>query len=194
VLHNNRGRLYRLIASLRNDNQIRLMKHYLPLLVLILLAACQSTDTAEQNNFSKCKFGQPQAIFSDSLPTVRSHAFQIQKQSAIEILQFDSGKKLELLQSGCNEIIQELKFTLPNQKIDNWVEATAQELEALGNLSQDLTPFRFWAGAIAHREKDFKLGQDLELDSNVFAKIDKIEASDYSILTVILSQKPSGVK
>ncbi len=166
------------------------MKNLSFICVLFVLAnmACQNKPVAK-NDFSKCKFGAPQAIFSKTMPQIAQHQFELKNKIGTETVTFDSGKKLDLIQSGCNEIRQELTFMLAPTASDNWVELAASELEALGHLDAQLSPFRFWAGAIASQKDNFKLGQDLELEPKTFANIDRIKNNDYTLLKIILFQK-----
>jgi len=155
---------------------------------LLTITACKNKPEAT-NDFSKCKFGAPEAIFSKTIPQITQHQFELKDNVGTESVQFASGKKLDLIQSGCNEIRQELIFMLPPNASDDWVELAASELETLANLDAKLSPFRFWAGAIANQKSNFKLGQDVELEHKTFANIDKIKNSDYTLLKIILFQK-----
>ena len=73
-----------------------------------------SKKTSEQNQ-EKCKYGTPTPIFSDALSKVTDHSFSAEGQKGIEEVSFENGVELELLQSGCNEILQSYQFKI-NQK------------------------------------------------------------------------------
>lgn len=156
---------------------------------IFIMSACSQADSTNTDDFSKCKFGKPNAIFSPKMNGITAHLFQIKERTGIEQVEFDNGKKLELIQTGCNEINQELIFTLPPTKNIDWVEMAASELEFLSTIDDELKPFSFWAGAISAKKNEFKLGQDVELEPNIFANIDRIESSDRVLLKITLSQK-----
>lgn len=164
------------------------MEKILLLLALTLCIACSTNAPKE-----KCKFGQPTAIFSSTIPTVAQHQFHSKTESvATEKIVFDSGKELEITQSGCNSIQQELLFRLKNKPISSDPELFAlgiQELDALGKLSDKLKPFSFWAQAIYNQADALKKGMEIELEPNTYASIDLIEEGNDALIRIVLSQK-----
>ena len=158
------------------------------LLFAVIIATSCKTDSAA----NKCKFGEPTAIFNSSIPTVTAHQFDMKGAIAIENIVFESGKELEITQSGCNEIQQELIFRLKNKKISVDPELFAlgiQNLDELGKLAEPLKAFSFWAQAIYNKADLLKKGMEVEIESNTFATIDLIEEGDDALIRVVLARR-----
>jgi len=152
----------------------------------ILQMGC--TDSKNQaKDFKNCKYGTPSAIFSQALKQVKAHSFQLKPQEAIEIIHFDNDVKLELIQSGCDEIRQEFRFTIKNFQKTNFqhtIDEALEQLRYLGGLSDQYASFSFWSDAIAQKRTQLKAGKVYEIESNRFVKIDLIPEDKQAILIV----------
>lgn len=155
----------------------------LSILLFALLFSCKS----EQE---KCKFGTPVAIFSDTMDMVETHNFEAKNQEGNENVVFKNDVELQLIQSGCNEVKQEFRFTIPPlpEGDPNWILVAAGLFDFLGSLSPDLAPFTFWGDAIGRAAADIKLGETKELEQGFSVKIDRIPSEEKNILTVELAQ------
>lgn len=160
------------------------MKHYQ--LLLLFTIACLFYACAEKKH--ACKYGQPEPIFSTDLKKVDKHQFERQGQQATETIAFENGLRLEILQSGCDEIRQEFRVGLPgnfkDKGDDYFKEMAVQTFHYLSGVSGDHFGLYHLGKAIEDRFHDIKLGQPVELEKNYFLKIDKI-LNDMEILLLI---------
>jgi len=162
------------------------MKHsLLPLFFLLAIIACG--DNSSSNN-TKCAYGQPLAIFDESLPQVVTHQFSAQGQNASELLQFDSGLSLEVLQGGCDHIKQEFRFRIPGKAPENseafWIAQAIAHFHFLGQLSERHQQYHQYAKAIENIGAEMKLAQTRSLGDGFSIRIDRISGVDYNLLQV----------
>ncbi len=160
--------------------------HTVLMLVAMLYVSCSDSKN-QTKDFSQCKYGMPSAIFSQTLKQVKAHSFQLKSQEAIEIIHFDNDVKLELIQSGCDEIRQEFRFTIKNFQKSNFqhtIDEALKQLRYLGGLSDQYASFSFWSDAIAQKSMQLKAGEVYEIESNRFVKIDLIPENKQAILIV----------
>ena len=142
------------------------------------------------NPFAGCKFGKPEAIFSSEISVIKTHSFNIKGEAAIEKMGLENGNQLEIIQTGCNTIHQEMLFSLPiAASAVPLVELASNELANLGGFSENHMIFNIWANAIEQYADEFSPGKEVELEPGKFASIDKIKSSDGVLLRVILSMR-----
>ena len=156
------------------------------MIMVILYLGCSDSKN-QAKDFSQCKYGIPNAIFSQALKQVKAHSFQLKSQEAIEIIHFDNDVELELIQSGCDEVRQEFRFTIKNFQKTNFqhtIDETLKQLRYLGGLSDQYASFSFWSDAIAQKRMELKAGEVFEIESNRFVKIDLIPENKRAILIV----------
>jgi hypothetical protein len=168
--------------------------NFMLLLILMLHFACNDGAKSKSDApFSDCKMGAPKAIFSKNMNKVVDHQFELTKDAAIEKITLEGGTVLELIQSGCDKPKQEFLFSIPTSTqsfVDaDWIAMSIDMFGLMGSLSESLTPFLLWRGAIQRKEKDIKLGMPLELDPGFFMKIDKVAGSEEGKLIVTLYQE-----
>lgn len=157
------------------------------IVLLLGFSGCKSTS----ENTEKCKYGAPVAIFSPDIPGIKQHEFSVKGQEGIEKVTFKKGHTLELHQSGCNEVRQEFRFTIPAPPPDsapNWFVLASEQFNFMGTLSPGLAPFTFWGDAIADRAGALQLGVPSDFEGGFTVKIDKIESGDSILLIVELTQ------
>lgn len=151
------------------------------------------TKTVSDKPFGDCRFGAPKAIFSDEITKIVSHEFQLNRQTAIERVNFEDKIELELIQSGCEKPKQEFQFTLPfNSKgltDENWIDLGIDMLAYMGNLSPSLQPFLFWEKALKEKKGQIKLGLPLELEQKHFIKLDKVPSDGTGIIIITIFQE-----
>ena len=119
--------------------------------------------TACKTDNGKCKFGDPVAIFSDTMQAVKKHHFEIKDKTGIEYIVLKNGLLLEIEQSGCNTINQQFTFELVGDfsKQDDafWKTLAAKNFQMLSNASVKLQPFIAWSEAIESVKSKMKLGE-----------------------------------
>ena len=151
----------------------------------LMISSCK-TETG------KCKFGDPTAIFSDTMKMVKKHHFEIKEKTGIELASFSNGMMLEVEQSGCNEVHQQFTFILPgdfSKSDDNfWKTLAVKNFRLLADSSPKLYPFNGWADAIEGVKDRLKLAEPIEVDKGTQVRIDKIMSDKQTMLVVQLSQ------
>ena len=156
------------------------------LFLFILFTACKTDN-------GKCKYGDPVAIFSDTMQVVKKHHFEIKDKTGIEYVALKTGLLLEIEQSGCNTINQQFTFELPGDfsKMDDafWKTLAAKNFILLSNASLKLQPFSAWADAINKVKDTLKLAESMEVERGIHIRIDKILSPDRAMLVVQLSQE-----
>lgn len=154
--------------------------------VFSLLISCKN------DNNGKCKFGDPTAIFSDTMEMIKKHHFEVKERTGIELAAFKNGMMLEVEQSGCNDIHQQFTFILPGDysKSDDtfWKVLTVKNFRMLAASSPKLFPFNGWAEAIEGVLPQMKLSEPFEVDKGFQVRIDKILSDNQAMLVVQLSQ------
>ncbi len=164
-----------------------------PAFILLVWAAWGCTQN-DENDFENCKYGQPEPIFSDSLQAITTHDFRVKDREGMETLVFTSGLKLDIIQSGCDAIRQELVFTLGDEtghRMDeDWVAEAVDKLNFLAGLGTAYAAFGFWAQAIEARKDAMKLSESLEVQPGFYVRIDPVASSRQPLLRIILSENP----
>jgi hypothetical protein len=160
--------------------------HSLFFLFFTLFTACKTDN-------GKCKFGDPVAIFSDTMQVVKMHHFEIKDKTGIEYVALKNGLLLEIEQSGCNTINQQFTFELPGdfskEEDAFWKTLAAKNFHLLSSVSIKLQPFIAWADAIESVEDKLKLAEPMEIQNRMHIRIDKILSADRAMLVVQLSQE-----
>lgn len=153
---------------------------------LVVLIACNSKEEG------KCKFGQPTAIFSDTMKVIKKHHFEIKDKTGVEMAAFSNGMMLEVEQSGCNDIHQQFTFILPGDfastNDDFWKTLAVKNFKLLAESSPQLTAFTGWAQAIESVSDKLKLAEPIEVEKGTRIRIDKILSSNQAMLVVQFSQ------
>ncbi len=162
-------------------------------LILFTLFSCSNSET------KTCKLGTPKAIFSDSMPTIKKHFFELKKEASgekigVEMVAFENKLLLEIEQSGCNNIVQQFSFIMfgkfPEQTNDDlWKALAIRHFRDLSKISPQLTAFNGWADAIESVQKDLKLGELTKVGEGFNVRVDKILSNDKATLVVQFSQK-----
>jgi hypothetical protein len=162
----------------------------LPFSLMAVLFSC-----GESGNESKCEVGDPVAIFKGDYPSVLNQNFSLTGSNSVETVEFENGIKLELSQSGCEQLTQEFRFTIPGDQssLDDgmWVDFAIQLFNYMGGIDIAFADFSFWGEAIKQIKPQLNVGVPFELAPGRWIKIDKVKSSDYSILLVTLSQQES---
>jgi hypothetical protein len=165
---------------------------WIALMLPVLLSACGKSDKSDP--FADCKYSRPEAIFSQNLPGVSRHSFEIAEGSAIEKLQLDKGIRLTVLQSGCEEVRQEFRFEMPGKYQergpDFWIDQSIMQLDKLADLGPEYFIFEAWARGVFEKNDQISLGRNTEIQPGFDIRIDRELHSDHAILVLTLSGQP----
>jgi hypothetical protein len=170
------------------------MKHLYLILFVFSFFACKNEPKKSDKPFSNCKCGKPEPIFKEGGEVIiTDRNFTMTKDSGIENISFNDGTELQVIQSGCNEIIQE--FTFSYKKDDSkgdaefWKDQAVIEFKKIGSISDRYFPFKQWAAAIEAAKPMLKIGEAVELEKDFFVTIDKIQNGSEMQLIVKLHAK-----
>ncbi len=159
---------------------------------LLLLLSCQNQSADAY--FADCRYGKPEAIFSEELDGVVEHSFRLKPREGIEELRFESGKRLTIVQAGCDSIRQDFQFylpgSLPKADAEYWVGKAVEEFQQLGSIGPRYMMFSSWAQAIAARAETIQLTESTEIQPGFFVRIDRVVSQDHAMLMVTLSETP----
>jgi hypothetical protein len=179
--------------NLKKINPINTPSVYWAFFLLFFAISCSNSDT------KTCKSGTPKAIFTDTMPTVKKHYFQLKKEASgeqvgIEMVAFENKLLLEIEQSGCNSVSQQFSFIMfgkfPEQTNDElWKALAIRHFRDLAKISPSLTAFNAWADAIETVKKDLKLGEVMSVGDGFTVRVDKIVSAEKATLVVQFSQK-----
>ena len=162
------------------------------ILLCFFIVGCGGADQKASTDFSNCKYGSPKAIFSDTVPEIEAHSFNIHNKEGIELVRFKNGMVMELIQSGCDHIVQSFKFRLSGdhrkKNALDWVEESVAQLRFLGGLDPKFASLSFWGNEIEQRKSEIKLGSTHDIQQGFKVKIDKVLSTSESILLLELSQ------
>jgi hypothetical protein len=142
---------------------------------------------------SDCKFGKPIAIFPNGLPIVTEQHFEARAADAVESILFKNGLRLQITQSGCNDLKQVFEFTqqgnFSGREDAFWKQVAIDQLKMMSSMHVSLQTFGLWAKAIEGILPTLKLGEVTEIEPNTYVKIDKITNGKDAILLLELSKK-----
>ena len=156
---------------------------------LFFFSACKN----ETAHTGKCKYGDPVAIFSDTMKMVKKHHFEIKDKTGIEYIALANGMLVEVEQAGCNSINQQFTFELQGDfsKMDDafWKTMAIKNFHLLSSFSPKLQPFSAWGDAIESVKDKLKLAEPIEIEKGTHIRIDKVLSADRAMLVVQLSQE-----
>lgn len=157
--------------------------------LFILICSCNG---GSDSKTEKCKFGAPVAIFSKDLEKITAHQFSVKGQKGIETVSFENGTKLELIQTGCNELRQNFSFSLDKELEGDeafWIDQAEQQFRYLALLSNKYASYALWANIFDQGAHLIKLGETFEPEGNIFITLDHISSPDQNLLIITLEQK-----
>lgn len=162
---------------------------------LTLLGACTSSTNsskadAKNDPFKDCKAGKPEAIFEGNFEQVSSQEFKIEHKEGIENVRFKNGLALELIQQGCDKVVQVFQFTVP-QKLEgeqDWMSLAADQFAYLSQTSEKHGMLAMWGQAIRANGPNIRLGEKQMLQPGISIKVDKVQSAEYTTILVELSQ------
>ena len=155
---------------------------------IFLLGACK-TDK------KKCRYGKPEAIFDDKMPTVKKHFFQIKEETGIEMVAFVNKLLVEIEQSGCDKALQQFSYVMlgdfKDATEDDWKLLAIKFFDDFAKVSPRLVSFGFWAKAMHNIKDQIRLSEPKRLEQEGFVRyvrIDKIVSKEKATLVVQLSE------
>ncbi len=168
------------------------MKYVFGLFVILLsfLMGCTSEGTSSGED---CKMGRPAPMFSDTMRFVAQHRFEAEGQKGIEAVKLKNGLDLEILQTGCNDLMQEFRIKQKGDyqyKDDRfWIQGASQSMALLSVTSPNLAGLNQWAMTIANFESSMKLAEPFEPEPGIAVTVDKILGKEQATLIIRLEQK-----
>jgi len=145
--------------------------------------------STNKQSSTKCKYGQPVAVFSESLAQIEEQSFEVNGQKGVEIVKFKDGKYLELYQSGCNDIRQEYRFTIKGNHKDKdaqfWFDEAVRQLTYVVQLDERYTQMGLWIGELNRIAERLELGQFTEAQANTFIMLDKIVETESAMVIIV---------
>jgi hypothetical protein len=162
------------------------------LIICTLIIACGDENPSSAPDKEKCKYGSPTPIFTKELEKVIDHSFSVKGQKGVENVKFENGTQLELLQSGCNELLQSYQFAMSDDLNGDdafWIGRAGEQFRYLSTLSENHFSFSLWADVIGKAAEFTSLGETFEPEPGTFIKIDKIPSAGKTILVVTFEAK-----
>lgn len=150
----------------------------------VLLPACKIDH--------RCKY-KPEPVFAAGLPHITAYNFEVQGAQSLESVLLDGKVLLEIHQEVCDQTRQEFRFTVPgdrSQVADSmWLKEAARQMVVLSALSPKQSPLKAWGDVIESRRPEMKLGQDLQVQSGITVRVDRVLSPEQSVLLVVLKQE-----
>jgi hypothetical protein len=142
---------------------------------------------------SDCKFGKAVPIFPKGLPIVTEQHFEAREADAVENVVFKNGLRLQITQSGCDDLKQLFEFMQQGDYAqrgdDFWKKTAVDQLKMMSGMHASLQMFSAWAAAVEKVLPTLKLGESTEIERNTYVKIDKVTNGKDAILFLELSKK-----
>lgn len=156
--------------------------------ISMLLGACAGDGGGSADD---CSAGAPEAVFNPEVEGVTNHTFSSNGRESTERFEFPDGVQVEVLQSGCDRIRQEYRFTFQSEALPDaasWLQAAAGWLTRLGALGPEYQVYNAWRDAITAQGADFRLGAPAEVGPGFMATVDKISGESEQIVVIILEE------
>ncbi len=174
------------------------------LLSLLIFSSCTEKK-------KPCKLGNPVSLFSAETAGIKDHSFTVEEFNSIEKIKIDSifpsaiekdGNtlfipiELTILQSGCEEITQEIRIEFFD-KIDpmpktypapDCADLVAEIFRKLSVSSPNAIALGELGKAIFNKIYEFEYGNAIKLQKGFSLQIDKIHSSESTLVTVIFKQ------
>jgi hypothetical protein len=158
----------------------------------LLAFACQP-EQATEHDFSKCRYEAPEAIFSNALPEISNHQFEMRNGIGIEKVLIESHLQLTLIQEGCDYITQEFEFKWAGDHMHEpdyfWIQQSIDKFYQLGELGAGYLSFRSVAKAIESMAGQLRLNSPVELQPGVYLSIEPQPTPDNAILLITLAEQ-----
>lgn len=174
------------------------------LLSLLTLASCTEKK-------KPCKLGKPISLFSSESIGIKEHSFTVEAYNSIEKMKIDSifpsaiekdGNtifipiELTILQSGCEEITQEIRIEFfdkidpmpKNYTAPDCADLIAEIFRKLSVSSPNAIALGELGKAIFNKINAFEYGNAIKLQKGFSLQIDKIHSSESTLVTVIFKQ------
>ena len=160
--------------------------------VCMFMFACQPEQGAE-HDFSKCRYEAPEAIFSNSMPEISNHNFEIRNGIGVEKVTIKNRLQLTLIQEGCDYITQEFEFKWLGNHMNEpdyfWIQQSVDKFYQLGHLGAAYLTYRALAKAIESTSGQIQLNSPIELQPGVYLSIEPNPTPDEAILLITLSEQ-----
>lgn len=165
-------------------------KYFALTLAAVIALSCQKKNE-DSREMTECLFANPEALFGEDLGGVNSHHFVFDGVKSKEELSFNDGVSLVVVQSGCEHIKQEFRFSIPDKPLsrdpDRWISMAAAQFRRIASFGPEYLVFQEWAEAISQRVDELSTGQTAELQPGFFVKIEPENNQKDAIFRVTLS-------
>lgn len=165
--------------------KLNVLKNLFCLFIICLILSCSNNKSSVD-----CDVPAPEAIFSKNIEQITSHSFSLKDHLAKEIISFDNGVELEIFQSGCEKIVQEFVFEVPNEQIEanQHTQQAIRQLKFISSLDAKYLAFDQWAQAIQELEIEFFKSDAVEVSPGFIVRLDRIKGSKSHKILIRLSQ------
>ena len=158
----------------------------------IALSACG--DRSAPKKLEDCPAGKPKPVFSEQMPGVSGHRFTAESYSATEEFTLGDSMAITLIQSGCEQPVQEFRFSFSyTPERDDpvfWADKCVDILYDLSRLSPEVAPLAAWAQAIEAPPPNIILGEPFLIQQGIYVSVDRIRAASGVILLLTLGAQP----
>ncbi len=153
--------------------------------MLCIIYSCSGSNTA-----TDCDVPAPEAIFNKNINDIKNHSFELKDHIAKEQIVFSNGVTLEIFQSGCEKIVQEFVFDVPNEQIEykQHTQQAIKQLRFISSLDAKYIAFDQWAQAIKALEPEFFEAEEVEVSPGFMVRLDRIKGDKSHKILIRLSQ------
>jgi len=158
----------------------------------IALSACG--DRSAPKKLEDCPAGKPKPVFSEQMPGVSGHRFTAESYSATEEFVLGDSMAIALIQSGCEQPVQEFRFSFSYTPDRDdpvfWVGKSVDALYDLSSLNAAVAPLAAWAQAIEAAPPNIILGEPFSVQQGIYVSVDRIKGASGVILLLTLGAQP----
>ncbi len=171
------------------------------ILFSLFLLGISSCANDASNNTKECKAEDFKAIFSADISGVENYKFEVDQQSSTESFQLNGLLRfpinMEVIQVGCKNLSQELRFELmdkedkvpPNIPPQDCAGIIIGLFENIGQLDPSLFTFVDFAQVMKTKYAKFEYNQPVLLQDGFTMQIDKMHSTESTTLFVIIKQE-----
>lgn len=171
------------------------MRATLAIFLVLFLISCHSEQTTKQQDyFRDCLYSAPEPIFVKYLSDIKFHKFQLDREKGVEKVNFDNGLELEIIQTGCNQMKQEFRFSIygnmNTREPEFWIQQAGKYFFYLGALDEYLLPLYEWGELLVRNAPYMRLNKNFEVVEDFLIQVSlRQENAEKAILIVTISEQ-----
>jgi hypothetical protein len=171
------------------------MRATLAIFLVLFLTSCHSEPaTKQQDYFRDCLYSAPEPIFIKHLSAIKFHEFQLNRERGVEKVSFDNGLELEIIQTGCNQMKQEFRFSIygnmDNKEAEFWIQQAGKYFFYLGALDEYLLPLYEWGELLIRNAPYMQLNKNFEVVEGFLVRVAIRQGNpEKAILIVAISEQ-----